>query len=114
MAAADRAIQKAEMSAEKRFESVNEFRNTLGDQQRMLMPRAESEAMHRASDERMAAIDKTLTEKINALSQAEASRADRSVGNKEGWHWAVLAVGAILTLLTITNIAVNFYRATGK
>lgn len=43
LASADRAVTKAEMAAEKRFEAVNEFRNTLSDQQRTLMPRQEAE-----------------------------------------------------------------------
>jgi hypothetical protein len=33
MAAADKAVSKAEVAAEKRFDSVNEFRNAMKDQQ---------------------------------------------------------------------------------
>src|ERR1043166_8730510 len=40
-----RAIEKAEIATEKRFDAVNEFRNTLSDQQRTFMPRAEIEAI---------------------------------------------------------------------
>jgi hypothetical protein len=110
MAAADRAIQKAETAAEKRFESVNEFRSTLGDQQRMLMPRSESEALHRAFDEKLSQVNKDLTEKIDALTKTAASVEDRKVGNRDGWQWAILSIGALLTLLTIANVAVNFFR----
>lgn len=38
------AILKADLATEKRFESVNEFRSTLKDQQLTFLPRAESEA----------------------------------------------------------------------
>ena len=41
LAAADRAVTKAESATEKRFEGVNEFRNTLSDQQRTFIPRQE-------------------------------------------------------------------------
>lgn len=40
------AVTKAEDATEKRFASVNEFRNTLSDQQRTFIPRAEYEAGH--------------------------------------------------------------------
>jgi hypothetical protein len=108
MAAADRAIQKAEISAEKRFEGVNEFRATLSDQQRTLMPRAESEALHNAMNARLSQLGETLTEKIDALSKTQSSIEDRKAGNKEGWQLAVLGIGLLLTVLTIVNIAVNY------
>lgn len=40
---ADRAIVKAEVATEKRFEGVNEFRRTVEDITRIQMPRAEAE-----------------------------------------------------------------------
>src|SRR3990167_3802837 len=43
LAAAKEAVLKAEASSEARFSSVNEFRNTLSDQQRNLIPRQEAE-----------------------------------------------------------------------
>ena len=42
------AILKSEAANEKRFASVNEFRNTLSDQQRNLMPRAEVDILVKA------------------------------------------------------------------
>lgn len=53
LASADRAVQKAEASSERRFESVNEFRNTLADQAATLLPRAEGEARIRALSEKI-------------------------------------------------------------
>lgn len=38
------AVNKSEIAMEKRFESVNEFRNTLSDQQRTFVSRAEYDA----------------------------------------------------------------------
>jgi len=46
LSAAKEAVTKAEDAAERRFNSVNEFRATLGDQQRTLLPRSEYVAAH--------------------------------------------------------------------
>ena len=52
--AAKEAVTKAENAAEKRFDSVNEFRNTLKDQQLTLMSRAEAEVRFKAIEEKVA------------------------------------------------------------
>jgi len=46
LSAADKALQKAEMASEKRFEGLNELRAMAADQTRMYMPRAEFDARH--------------------------------------------------------------------
>ena len=74
LAAADRAVAKAESSAERRFESVNEFRSTLADSARLLMPRAESEQ----------AI-KSLGDKIDSLTSRFNTREDQGSGEHQGW-----------------------------
>lgn len=87
LAAAEKAVSKAETASEKRFESVNEFRNTLGDQQRTLMPRSESENLHHAHND-----------KLLALTQ----RLDRIEGTKTGTsHGYGIAVGVVGVLLAI-------------
>ena len=55
LAAADRAVNKAELASEKRFDSVNEFRAALNDSARLLMPRAEAE-------QRMSTIESAIRE----------------------------------------------------
>ena len=40
---AEKAVTKAELAADKRFEAVNEFRQTLSDQTATFMPRTEAE-----------------------------------------------------------------------
>ena len=57
LAAAEKAVIKAETAAEKRFESVNEFRNTLKDQQATLLPRAEFAVQHQAIIDRLAILE---------------------------------------------------------
>lgn len=88
MAAADRAVTKAETAAEKRFESVNEFRAAMGDRERAFMPRSELEVLIGG-----------LHNRVNELT----ARIDRSDGRKtgfgDGWGWAVGAVGLVVGLV---------------
>jgi hypothetical protein len=90
LAAADRAVAKAEVAAEKRFEGVNEFRATLSDQARTLMPRSESEQ----------AI-KTLTEKLDILTARVNARDERGVGMGQGWALLIAAAGFISAVIAI-------------
>ena len=85
LAAADRAVTKAEIATEKRFESVNEFRDTLRDQSNTLLPRLEYNVQHTALVEvvnnlverlttlesRLAAI--TITNSENRVIQTDSS-----------------------------------------
>jgi hypothetical protein len=59
LAAQKEAITKAETASEKRFDGVNEFRNTLADQQRTLMPRNEVELMISNINARLTKIENT-------------------------------------------------------
>jgi hypothetical protein len=94
LAAADRAVTKAEVAAEKRFEGVNEFRATLADQQRTLMPRGECEL-----------IFKGLTDKIDLLSKQLGVVAGQRSGVSEGWG---MAIGAFGIVAAIVMFAISF------
>lgn len=50
---AERAIQKAEIAAEKRFEAMNEFRGQLADQQATLVRKAEVDLRFDALDKKV-------------------------------------------------------------
>lgn len=90
LAAAQRAVEKAEIAVEKRLEGMNEFRGTLSDQASMLMPRAEAE--NRLT---------TLSERVAALS----SRIDRGEGKgsglSAGWGYLIGAVGLLGSMLSV-------------
>jgi hypothetical protein len=88
LVAADRAVQKAEAASEKRFEGVNEFRSTLSDQQRTLIPRQEVDVLVRGLDEKIAQLTK----------QFDAVIAERG-GVKVGYGYAVGVAGFVLVLL---------------
>jgi len=89
LAAADRAVSKAETATEKRFEGVNEFRNTLADQQRTLMPRSEVEILI-----------KSLNEKVDALNIATIAKQSQGAGRSEG-------IGQIIAIAGFVSIVVG-------
>ncbi len=88
LTAAKEAVAKAETASEKRFDSVNEFRNTLKDQQSTLMPRIEA-------DNRFKAVE----EKIDALKGSSAAGAN--------WLWGLIisfVVGVAIVVGTIVHL----------
>ena len=98
LAAADRAVSKAELAADKRFEGVNEFRATLADQQRTLMPRAEVDVIVRSINEKLARLENT-----NVARQGE------STGIKGGWGYAVGVFGLVLAILSMVSFAMLYF-----
>lgn len=85
LAAADRAVTKAEVAVEKRFDGVNEFRQALNDQTKTFIPRVEAEKQ-----------TANLTEKIEEINK----RVTRGEGNREGmsatWGWVFAGIGALI------------------
>jgi hypothetical protein len=92
LAAADRAVNKAEAAAEKRFEGVNEFRETLADQQRNLMPRAEVELQNKA-----------INNQLSELKVRVASIEDKKAGSKEGIGIIIGVAGFIFGLVALLS-----------
>lgn len=90
LAAADRAVTKAELATEKRFESVNEFRGTLDNQQRTLIPRSEVDVIARGITDKIIDLTKTI----------DRMQAERQ-GIKGGYGYAVGIVGLVLTIVTL-------------
>lgn len=103
LAAADKATGKAEGASEKRFDAVNEFRSTLSDQQRTLMPRAEFEVLHKSLVDTVSVLQKTLNDKIDALNLTTISRQSRDTGQREGWGQIALIAGIISTLVVLLS-----------
>lgn len=91
--AAKEAVSKAEAASEKRFDGVNEFRAALSDQQRVLMPRTEVEAILKAMAEKVEA----GTVQINAL--IAERRGSRQFGGEIGpYILAALSIAIALFL----------------
>jgi predicted transcriptional regulator len=97
LAAAKEAVIKAEQAAEKRFESVNEFRNTLSDQQRNLLPRSEADRAFAA-----------MAEKIRALEKQHDTLVAERLGVRGGWGYAVGVIGLVITLFSLFMVLFRF------
>ncbi len=77
---AEKATVKAETAAERRFESVNEFRKSLADQTATFIPRAEYDTAHAALVDRVTA----TSDRVAALELRLTSRLDRGEGTDVG------------------------------
>ncbi len=97
LAAAEKAVSKAEVANEKRFESVNEFRAQLLDQQNTLLTRNEYTAKHDALVARIDAMDKQLSETHG-----------RSTGVRLSAGALIGALSGLGALVTIVVVLVNF------
>jgi hypothetical protein len=86
MAAADKAVSKAETAAEKRFDSVNEFRNAMKDQQTTFADKAQT-------DFRLGVIEKTL-EKASGVSLGVSIAAAAAAG-------LIAAIASVVTIEAI-------------
>lgn len=91
LTAADRAVQKAEMATDKRFESVNEFRQALNDMVRDLLPRKEA-------DQRFGQVSEKLDELLRRQDKSEGT----GTGLKAGW-------GYLMTALVALSLIYNIY-----
>ena len=96
LTAADRAVTKAETATEKRFESVNEFRSTLSDQSRTLMPRAESELQFKA-----------VMSDISGMKEQLSGRTGQDKGHAQTWAIVLAVLGAAGTIF---GIAAYFHK----
>lgn len=99
LTSADRAVSKAEMAAEKRFEGVNEFRQTLADEQRTLMPRAEVEVIIRS-----------LTEKVDTATRLVQTSLAQGTGHQTGARDALAYLAIVfggLSLMTTLFLALS-------
>jgi hypothetical protein len=94
LAASDKAVTKAEIATEKRFESVNEFRQTLSDQTKTFLARTEFMAELKAIEERQS----SLAEAVKAIQIWQ--------GNITGRLAVMASVFAVL--MTVVVFAANY------
>ena len=93
LAASDKAILKAEVAVEKRFESVNEFRQTLSDQTKSFISRVEFDALRNTNATRIVDLSSRL-DKIEG----------KAAGLNAGWIYllgSLAALGTIVSLIAI-------------
>jgi hypothetical protein len=90
LAAADKAVSKAESATEKRFESVNEFRQTLSDQTRSFISKVEFEAVRDTNAARIADL-------ASRLDKTEG----KAVGLNAGWVYLLGGLSVAATLVSL-------------
>jgi hypothetical protein len=84
------SVAKKEQADDRRFESVNEFRSTLSDSARLVMPRIESERMHQSTHE-----------KIEELTKRMIRFEEQGRGSHQSWQTIVAAAGVIIPILSL-------------
>lgn len=99
LAAADKAVLKAEVATEKRFESVNEFRQTLSDQTRSFISRVEFDAVRDANGARVADL-------ASRLDKTEG----KTVGLNAGW---IYLLGGLSVVATVVSLVILVVRPAG-
>lgn len=99
--AAKEAVLKAEIASEKRFDSVNEFRQTLSDQTNTFLPRAEAEQRIKQNSDKIDASKDLAVERFSLLLSRLDKLEGRSTGMKDGWGYLVGAIGLAATVIAI-------------
>jgi hypothetical protein len=94
LAAAEKAVVKAEIATEKRFDSVNEFRKTLTDQATLFMPRLEFQVSMVAMNERLSEIKARLDKQEG-----------RGLGLNAGWGYLI---GGITIVSIVIGLILRF------
>lgn len=91
--ASDKAITKAEISTDKRFESVNEFRAQLNDQAQRFMPRLEAEQRMGQNTEKISALEQRHGADMGVINSRLDLSAGRGAGLTNAWGYLVALVG---------------------
>ncbi len=109
LAAADKAVTKAEIATEKRFEGVNEFRQTLADQAARLMPREEAQSKLENIMKEMSTLDREIQVIRESRSnvtgrdlQRDQMRQDEST--RHSWMMPMIVIGGIAIINLIINL----------
>lgn len=97
LAAADKAASKAETATEKRFESVDEFRQTLSDQTKSLVSKVEFDAVRDISAVRIADL-------ASRLDKTEG----KAVGLNAGWVYLIGGLSVAATLASLVVLVVQW------
>lgn len=100
--AADKAITKSETAAEKRFESVNEFRAQLSDQASTFIPRKEAENRVDQNTEKIDALAKKESEDVALINSRLDTQAGKGMGQGAtvGYIFAASAfIGGLISII---------------
>lgn len=118
LANAEKATGKAETAAERRFESVNEFRQALTDQTATFIPRAEYEASNKVltssvsiANDRAAALELRLTSRLDtSAGERSGGNAMRTEGQQlktQATSSTVMVLVAIATFVSVVSLVLS-------
>jgi hypothetical protein len=88
--AAEKAVLKAENANERRFEGVNEFRQTLSDQAAQFITRKEVEALLNA-----------VNGAIGRLETTSSNASGKGIGMGMMWGWIVGGIGLAAAVVSV-------------
>lgn len=111
----EKATKKAEAAAERRFESVNEFRGMLNDVVRTMIPRAEAERLHDSTEERITGFTSrletlmpraesdhrytALNERVNSMFVELEKKEATGYGMQKSWGILAGVLGLVATVI---------------
>jgi hypothetical protein len=100
------AIAKAEAAAERRFESVNEFRGQLKDQQATFLPRSEAESRFNQHRDLIDAQAKQIAELQRGESRGEGSKlTQQNTRLQTNWLLGLIVMGGLNLLGLLATLA---------
>jgi hypothetical protein len=97
LTSSEKAVAKAEIATEKRFDSVNEFRATLSDQAANLIPRREADTKFAAWDDKF----EDLKKEIAGLRESRSGATGTGVGLKAMWGYVLAAIMLAIALVGV-------------
>lgn len=103
LAASDKAVNKAEVANEKRFEGLGELRGSLAEQTGTLMPRTEANALASSLTARVDASVHNLEVGLTDLKSRLDRQEGKSGGYASGAGALVAGIGVLATLITIVT-----------
>jgi hypothetical protein len=91
------AVRKQETAYNERFASVNEFRNTLSDQQRTFMPRIETEILFKNHED----LHNVLNNKVDNIIKKLEKIENIKQGGNIVWAYIIAIISLIGVLISI-------------
>lgn len=107
LVSADKAVAKAEGAAEKRFESVNEFRSALADQQQRLATKEELNLRFHALEQKVEESSKTKLALLQGASDRISEMSERMRTTEGVTSGSRMTVATGITIIGVIIVAVG-------
>lgn len=101
---AKEAVLKQERDSEKRFDAVNEFRQTLSDQAATFIARTEAVQRDEQNAEKIATLEKRMNDSFTQVNSRLDLGAGRSIGMNAIWGYIIGGVGLTASIITIAIV----------